>query len=158
MKKSFIPQRIDLDNLTPERKVKLLEALFLTKLIATEDGDHKAVAIINDMITVVTLDKTKPDYKNKLQAIRNHLNSREAIFRADKVIRATGKPLCFDDAYNAISQAIDSAVERFNGTPCAKHAADLLGLIRCQDLLIESEPIVDEGSADEEGKTNGDEA
>ncbi|MBQ3704475.1 MAG: hypothetical protein II885_17235 [Oscillospiraceae bacterium] len=148
MKKVFLPKKIDLDNLTPERKAKLLEALFLTRLLATEDGDREAVAVINDMITMVTLDKAKPDYKNKLQAIRNRLNKREAICRAEKVIQATGRPLCFDDAYNAISQAIDSAVDYFNRAPCAKHAADLLGLIRCQDLLIESEPNVDEGTAD----------
>ncbi len=147
MKKDFIPQKIDLDNLTPERKERLLEALFLTRLLATEDGDREAVAVINDMITVVTLDKAKPDFKDKLQAIRNRLRRREAIYRAEKVIQATGRPLCFDDAYNAISQAIDSAVDCFNRTPCTKHAADLLGLIRCRDLLIESEPNVDEGTA-----------
>ena len=66
------------------------------------------------------------------------------------MIEATGKPLNFDDKVVAVDVAIDQAVEAFDHIPCPKHAANLLGLIACWEMLydvntVESdEPVLGE--------------
>ena len=124
--------------------------LFVEKLDAMRRGDLEALHVINDRITLSKLDPADPEYESKLEWHRRNVHLRKAEAKAKKVIEATGKPLNFDDKVVAVDVAIDQAVEAFDRIPCPKHAANLLGLIACWEMLydvntVESdEPVLGE--------------
>lgn len=130
------------NTISPNRKKELIKFLFNAKLEELKKGNIKAVQTLDDAIHFASLDPADPEYAEKLLGLRKRMRLYELITKAEEVIKATGDPLCFDDAYTAIREVIESAAASFAGKPCPKHAADLLGLIRCRDLLLGSEPIV----------------
>ena len=127
-----------LHTLSPEIKDMILSILCRDKVDSLKKGDFKAFQEASELISFVKLDPADPEYKQKLRAIYSRLRFRKLVTRAEEVIQRTGKPIGFEDARTAISDAIDAAAERFERTPCPKHAADLLGLIDCRNCLIDA--------------------
>ena len=114
----------------------MLKELLEAKIDAIRKGDIGKAWAIDDMLFYSRLDPADPDRKEKVLRHRKDMRMRKALYQAQKVIDVTGKPLNFDDKYIAINEAIDAAVERFEDAPCPKHAADLLGLEECLNLLL----------------------
>ncbi len=131
---------------TPESRPDL-RALYRAKFEAAIHQDMEALHEINNQIFYAKLDPADPDYEWKLAHHKAYERECAAERKAKKVIEKTGKPFCLDDSLIAIGDAINCAVEIFERYPCPKHAADLLGLIECRNLLYESETAVDLGPA-----------
>ena len=110
---------------------KLLEA----RIDAFRKGDIVKLWAIEDMLFYARLDPDDPDREEKVLSHKKAMHQQKVLWQAQKTIDVTGKPLNFNDKFIAISEAIDAAVERFEETPCPKHAADLLGLEECRSLL-----------------------
>ena len=129
--------------------------LYQARMDAIRKGDLKALMKLNDMIFFASLDPADPEYQEKLEWHTRNVRLRNAENKAKEVIEATGSPMTFDDKLIAINGAIDKALDAFEHIPCAKHAADLLGLIECWDLLFDANTtVMDEpagGEADEHG-------
>ena len=127
-------------------KDALLALIFGEKPEAIRKGDLETLREIEDRFFYASLDPDSPDYEEKVADHKRRRHIRDAARLAEKVIESTGEAMSFIDKLNAINDAVDRAVESFDQISCPKHAADLLGLIACQDLLLESEPIIDLGS------------
>ena len=125
-------------NTMPKRR-RNLQALYNARLEALKRGDVKALQAIEDKIFYAKLNPADPDYERKVALHKKHMRIQNATNRANEVIAATKEPLTFSDSFFAINDAIDKAVATFERVPCPKHAADLLGLINCRNLLLESD-------------------
>ena len=127
-----------------------LNALFLAKIKAVASGDLEALHDISNKIFFARLDPADPEYEEKLA--RHEKNEREyrAERWAQRVIGKSGKPLDFWDSLSAIDDAVDQAVDVFERYPCPQHAADLLGLIECRNLLMDAHMETDICPAEEE--------
>ena len=143
-----------LHTLDPAIQNLTIAILCKEKFEALKKGDLRAFQDADDMISYVKLDPADPEYEKKLRAIYKRVRFSKLISKAEAVIQKTGKPMCFEDAHTAISDAIDAAAECFARTPCPKHAAALLGLIDCRNALIEvnteESEEVDESDPEEE--------
>ena len=125
-----------------------LNALFIAKIKAVANGDLEALHDINNELFFARLDPADPEYEEKLARHEKDEREYRAERRAKKVIGKSGKPLSFWDSLSAIDEVIDHAVCIFERYPCPQHAADLLGLIECRDLLMDAH--LDEFSPEEE--------
>ena len=114
----------------------MLKELYAARIDAMSKGDIGKMWAVDDMIFYARLDPADPDREEKVLRHRKGMRRQKALYQAQKVIDVTGKPLNFDDKYTAIIEAMDAAVERFEQAPCPKHAADLLGLEECLNLLL----------------------
>ena len=143
-----------LHTLSPEIKNLTIAILCKEKFEALKKGDLRAFHEADDLIRYVKLDPSDPRHDEKLRALYQRMRFRKLVSQAEEVISGTGKPMCFEDAHTAISDAINAAAERFEHTPCPKHAAALLGLIDCRNALIEvnteESEEVDESDPEEE--------
>ena len=140
----------------PNEANDTLRDLYRARMEAIRKGDLKALIKINDMIFFASLDPADPEYQEKLDWHVRNVRLRNAENSAKKVIEATGSPMAFDDKLIAINGAIDRALDAFEHIPCPKHAADLLGLIECWDLLFDANITVMDEPTDGEADVNGD--
>ena len=125
-----------------QARENLLTRLFGEKMEAIRKGDLEKLREIEERMFYAGLDFNDPDYAEKVAAHQRNRRIRDAGRRAEQVMEATGEAMSFTDRLNAINEVVDRAVESFEQMPCPKCAADLLGLIACRDLLLESEPII----------------
>ena len=144
MKKNFSVEEIIKDIRTPEGKERFLMALDAVGTIASLQGDFVAIRIIMDLKSLVEPDCSYKDYTRKLQAIEGRMKLYDAVGRAREMIRASGKPVSFAEICRAISDAVDRAVKAFEEKPCPRRAADLLGMVECQNLLLKARVHEDE--------------
>ena len=126
-----------LHTLDPEIKNLTIAILCKEKFEALKKGDLRAFHEVDDLIRYVKLDPSDPRHDEKLRVLYQRMHFRKLVSQAEEVISGTGKPMSFEDAHTAISDAIDAATEAFECMPCPKHAAALLGLIDCRNALIE---------------------
>ncbi len=122
-----------------------MRALYRARFDAVLHQDIEALHEIDNRIFYAKLDPADPEYTEKLARHKAYEREYAAERKAKMVIEKTGKPFCFGDSLNAIDDAIGSAVEIFEYYPCPQHAADLLGLIECRNLLYLSNEEVDLG-------------
>lgn len=137
-----------------ENKKQLLTYLYKAQIESLQNGDIKAHRAAKNAFDYFKLDPADPKYSEKLGRLHKRVRFQNLVSLAEEVVKGTGNPMCFEDAHTAISDAIDAAAERFEHTPCPKHAAALLGLIDCRNALIEinteESEEVDESDPEEE--------
>ena len=125
--------------------------LYEQKIEAVREGNLEAEWAIDDKLFYAQLDPDDPNYEYEVREHQKDIRLRNGMMHALAVLQANGQPLTEADIFFAIDEAVDAALKRFEHIACPKHAADLLGLVKCQSLFVQSqEKSGEEASAEED--------